>query len=138
MAILQYAPKMFCFASKLNYDSEYITKLEKLVTFTSCSQGCGAPCNDLCLYHDLLQYRKLYPEHSDVAITVIQRHILYLTQEVVVFALCLNLSPTVNKKEMVRNLMYSNRPHSLDFELGNPKLHTLLPDIDLVNLVAPT
>ena len=38
---------------------------------------------------------------------------------------------------MVRKLIYSNKPHRLDFELGKPKLPTLLPDIDLVNLVGP-
>ena len=96
MPSILYPAKMFAFNTQAGYDRIKLEKSEALCKFNALfyvekwlrsSAGADAPFNDLQLWHALHDYRKYDSAVADAAITALERHLWYLTEECAVFSL---------------------------------------------------
>ena len=143
MSSLLYVPKMYGFSDQIeDYDSEMVQKLEDIVMFTSlvyckywinAPNGRDAPVLDLQLYNDLLSLSSFYPDIAEVTLTVLARHTWYLTQEVVIFAMCSGLITNQEKEDIATKVL--NYPRPTEFNPGKPTLPTLSPHMKLSDFV---
>ena len=71
----------------------------------SATSAEDAPVNDLQLWSDLHEYRKLDPAVAEAAITTLGRHLWYVTEEVTPFALFSTLVSETDKIQIVQSLI---------------------------------
>ena len=160
MAKMIYGLKMFAF-SDLNLDHDllaaekprvddlqlgegYLDQLERFVRFVcllysaywfKAPVGVEAPMNDLDFYHKLLKYRLIDEGVADAALSVLNRHLFYLTQELTVFTLFSNKVHEDEKSELAAKLISSKKPET--WELKKPATPLLTPDTKLKDLIGP-
>jgi len=96
-----------------------LPKVKDFVTFATivysswwitCNSAVDAPWNDLKLYHTLLMYEAVNPEVSISAVRAFQRHLWYLTAEMVPLALFSNKVPQEEKRALGDRLLTVKPP----------------------------
>jgi hypothetical protein len=93
-----------------------------------------APSNQLGLYQELLAYRQIDPQLADACIAKLQRHLSYLTEELVVFSLASETVSDDEKKEIALRLL--EQPQD-QLRPGPPKMPPLTPSTTLSSHVGP-
>ena len=101
--------------------------------FLLASLGRDAPSNDLTLYQNLLQYREVDQEIADIALDTMSRHLWYLAEHVVLFALFSDNVKEDEKKKMVAKLL--SLPKDSVPSLGHPDFPVVTEDTQLWDLV---
>jgi hypothetical protein len=139
-----YPAKMFAFSAQAGYDSNMVAKLESLCMFNalfyvekwlSSPAAADAPYNDLKLWHDLHQYSKHDPQVAHVAITALERHYWYLTEECVIFALFSDAVAETDKQQIAQRLLRMEQPKI--FTKGMPTFPALNSTSKLLDLIGP-
>ena len=142
MPSILYPAKMFAFHTQAGYDRDMVEKLEALCKFNALfyvekwlrsSVGVDAPFNDLQLWHSLNDYRRYDSAVADAAITALERHLWYLTEECVVFSLFTNHVDDAERQQIARQLQRTAQPAT--FERGQPMFPILTPRTKLVHLI---
>lgn len=96
MARILYAMKTYLFRQHLNLDLDFEDSLERFCMFTAliytkhwnrCSNAVDAAYNDLELWKELDEYREIDIEIANAALRAHQRHLWYLSDELVVMSL---------------------------------------------------
>jgi hypothetical protein len=114
MSTVIYAAKMYAFGEQLHFDRIKIDKLHRICLFNSliyvkawlsATSAADAPINDLRLWNDLHEYRKIDPAIAEAAIKTLDRHLWYITEEVAPFALFSTLVTETEKKQIVQSLI---------------------------------
>ena len=110
-----------------------------------CQSVSHAPWHDLCLYKKLIRYKQINETISAAAVKAFNRHLWYLTPELVVLALFGKSVPSNERKALAKALMnikpaynLPDRPtmrHGVDF--GKP-MFPVLPteDTTLADLIS--
>lgn len=142
MPSILYPAKMFAFNTRAGYDRDMVEKLEALCMFNALfyvekwlrsSVGVDAPFNDLQLWHSLNDYRRYDLAVADAAITALERHLWYLTEECVVFSLFSNRVADAERQQIARQLQRTARP--ANFERGQLMFPVLTQRTKLVHLI---
>ena len=97
--------------------------------------GRDAPGNDLILYQSLIQYREVDEELADCALDTLSRHLWYLTEYVVLFALFSDNTTEEEKAKIVERLL--TLPKDDNAFLGHPDFPVVTEDTELWDLVTP-
>lgn len=146
MPTIIYSAKMFAFGHLLQFDPEKMKKLERLCIFNTlyyikpwlmASHGVDAPITDLQLWHDLKEYHAIDPEVSDAAVSAMERHFWYITEELAPFSLFSNQVSEAEKRKIACQLRKVKPSHSELLELGVPVFPTLNSSSKLVSLIGP-
>ena len=87
--------------------------------FLQSALPCTAPCNDLSFFFQMKQFESIDSELAKQVILSIERHLNYLSQEIVVFALFDENLGYEERSAMAKQLAKTLVP-SL-FSLGKPK-----------------
>ena len=112
MAVILYSAKMFLLSDQIGYEPEYVLKLEKFLTFTSivyvqvwfqASVSVDAVNNDLMLWKDIKTYND--KEISEAALTILERHFWYMTEELSTFGFFSNKISAEEKNCMAKQLI---------------------------------
>ena len=80
-------------------------------------------------------YQKCDSAVADAAITALERHLWYLTEECAVFSLFSNRVDDSERQQIARQLQRTSRP--TNFVRGNPTFPVLNPRTRLVHLIGP-
>ena len=104
-------------------------------TFFTSSRGCDAPSNDLKLYKELLEFRKIDPTVASAALATTNRHGWYLAPSVVMFSLFSNNVPDDTKARMAAKLLSLEKPEETRVDL--PEFPTLTGSSELLDFVQP-
>ena len=105
---------MYAFGEQLKYSQTKMEKLRRVCMFNamfyvkawlSMTSAADAPLNDLQLWHDLYIYTKTNSGVAGAAITALDRHLWYLAEEIVPFALFSNLVSEPEKRQIARQLL---------------------------------
>ena len=104
-------------------------------SFLQSALGPEAPFNDLNLIKAMREYAKLQPEVGATCLRSCNRHLWYLTPQLVVFALVDHAVPEDNKRKM------ATRPHNpvrKEISCGRPKFLSIDDnnDIELEDLIS--
>lgn len=96
MARAIYALKYYMFREHLNLHEDFANSLERFCTFVAliytkywnqCSNAADAPFNDLQLLKELKRYHQVDTKIADTAMQAFQRHLWYLSDELITLAL---------------------------------------------------
>lgn len=96
MCSILYTSKMFAFADLAEYEESYIEKLSRFCKFAllfyvkiwiTCPNTINAPFNDLEFYKEMLIYKKIDNDVAVAALEAFNRHLWYLTEEMVPLSL---------------------------------------------------
>jgi hypothetical protein len=129
MATILYSAKMYAFGEQLNYGHDRMDKLRRVCLFNalfyvkawlSARSAADAPVNDLQLWNDLMWYKNFDPTVAQVAITALNIHLWYLTEEIAPFALFSTLLSDTDKKKIIRQLLRHENDTSSRLETGVP------------------
>jgi hypothetical protein len=86
--------------------------------FLQSSLSASAPANDLEFYYSMKEYSTHDKEVAEAALRSISRHLHYLTQELVVFAIFDDHLPSSQRNAISKKLAENPRPSS--FQTGKP------------------
>src|SRR6218665_2596948 len=75
------------------------------MAWLSMTSAADAPVDDLQFWHDLIIYTKTDSGVAGAAITVLDRHLWYLAEEIVPFELFSNLVSESEKRQIARQLL---------------------------------
>lgn len=113
MCRILYAFKTYLFRDHLQLDEKFLDSLERFCIFIAliyakhwnvCSITVDAPYNDLQLMKELYDYIAIDEEIADVAMGAHERHLWYLSDELIVLSLFSNKVSTQEKIRMVQQL----------------------------------
>jgi len=142
MSTVLYSAKMFAFGEQLKYSKTKMENLRRVCMFNamfyvnawlSTVSAADAPSNDLQLWHDLSNYSKTDPGVAGAALTALNRHLWYLTEEIVPFALFSNLVSEPEKRQIACQLLKVRQAEPL--ENGIPVFPQLNTSTKLIHLV---
>ena len=121
MAKLLYAIKICLFEEQISSlpqgtitTKQQVPKVRAFVNFVTLvyipwwlksTSPTDALCNDLDLYVQLLEYEKIDRSISSSALKAFQRHLWYLTSEMVPLSLFSDMVPTTDKKNIAKKLL---------------------------------
>lgn len=114
MTTILYSAKMYAFGEQLNYDQGKMDKLRRICLFNalfyvkawlSARSAADASVNDLQLWNDLIWYKRFDPAVAQAAMTALNRHLWYLTEEIAPFALFSTLLSDSKKKQVIQQLL---------------------------------
>ena len=80
----------------------------------SVVSAVDAPVNDLQLWHDLNIYSKTDSSVAEAAIAVLNRHLWYLSEEIVPFALFSDFVSDSEKRQIARRLLTVRQTEPLE------------------------
>lgn len=134
MATILYSAKMYAFGELLNYDQGKMDKLRRICLFNalfyvkawlSACSAADASVNDLQLWNDLIWYKRFDPAVAQAAMTALNRHLWYLTEEIAPFALFSTLLSDSYKKQIIRQLLRHEDESTSCLQKGVPILPQL-------------
>jgi hypothetical protein len=141
MSTILYSAKMYAFGKQL-YDQTKMDSLHRICLFNallhvkfwlSATSAVDAPVNDLQFWNDLKWFRKVDPVVADAALTALNRHLWYLTEEITPLALFSNLVSDAEKKQIARQLLRMKDDAPL--QLGVPTFPELASTTKLSSLI---
>lgn len=139
MARILYAFKTYLFREELNLHEDFIDSIERFCLFVSliylkhwnrCSNAVDAPHNDLQLLKELEEYMEIDREIATVALAAHDRHLWYLSDELVVLGLFSDKVPIEVKLDMANKIVQ----HSEDRTENSIRHTAQIPDIKNIQL----
>lgn len=140
MAKLIYAMKIYLFRHQKDAFSltpREEAQLKRFVTFGAllytnawikAPLALEAPLNDLKLWLDLKKYEVIDEDISKAALKVLERHLWYISEEVVALAIFCDKVTSAEKKDMVKKM--KSVPASTRMVRGNPDLVRQMAEAD--------
>ena len=104
--------------------------------FFTSSVGVDAPSNDLKLYKELLDFKKIDPVLATSALATLDRHRWYLVPSVVLFSLFSDKVSEDTKSRMAARLLSLERPKEPRIDL--PEFPVVTGDSELWDFVKPS
>ena len=110
---------MYLFQDQLEYDQQFIMKLEKMCPFTvlvyvpswlNASSGVDAAVNELQLWKDIKLFVGIDKNISEAATKVLERHFWYLTEEMSIFSIFSEKLPHQECQTIAKELLRYKRP----------------------------
>lgn len=144
MPSVLYPAKMYAFGSQMGYNSTQLKKFERLCKFNAlfyvekwlmANVASDAPVNDFKLWKNLQEYKKYDREVSEAAISALERHLWYLTQELCIFAIFSKKISNEERQQIAKKLISTPKPKK--FNPGRPVFPKLNQRTKLVDFVGP-
>lgn len=142
MATIIYSAKMYAFGEQLGYDQAKMEKLKRICVFNalfyvrywlSAVRCADAPANDLQFNAEMNQFKKIDPDLAKAVLTVLNRHMWYLTEEAVPLALFSSRVPDTEKKRIALQILKMKAGDALT--RGVPIFPQLKPSTKLTHLI---
>ena len=145
MCSILYTSKMFAFADLAEYEESYIEKLSRFCKFAllfyvkiwiTCPNTINAPFNDLEFYKEMLIYKKIDNDVAVAALEAFNRHLWYLTEEMVPLSLFSDKVSDCEKTKIAKTIL-KNIKENCEHDIGFPQFPLLKQSTCLTDLIGP-
>lgn len=146
MVIHLYTAKMIAFRKQFMMEEDLFKLLHRLAIFLvlyyiphwlTTSIGVDAPVNDLLFYKSLLKFKAEDEGIAAVAISALERHMWYLTEELVPLSLFSSKVSDHEKAQIARQIIKYKPQYCADQSMGQPIFPTVHGSTQLKDLIGP-
>ena len=129
-----YTLKIYAFRDQFELDEDFCQKFQRLAVFfalyyvphwLNTSLGIDDPSNDLQFYKSLHKFKAEDEEIAQVAITALNRHMWYLTEELAPLSLFSNKVSDQEKGQIAKQIIKHKMEYSAEESMGQPTFPTV-------------